>query len=114
MHGFVVFTPYYVGATWIGNDMNQSLPKGSTLAAHLWGKVMAKAHDKLPSKSFDKPSGIIEKSICTHSGELATNFCPSTRLEVFVSGTEPTTYCKIHTHTTTEEENPTESPDTIK
>ena len=110
---FCGFTPHYVAATWIGNDMNQSLPKGSTLAAHLWGKVMAKAHSKLPSKSFDIPSGITEKTICTESGDLATNFCPKTRLEIFIDGTEPTTYCKIHTRTTREDTSPTESPDTI-
>ncbi|MGZ7041936.1 MAG: hypothetical protein ACXVH7_09110, partial [Thermoanaerobaculia bacterium] len=30
------------------------------------------------------------------SGLLATSFCPSTKREVFVAGTEPTAVCPLH------------------
>ncbi|CAH2212454.1 transglycosylase domain-containing protein [Tepidibacter aestuarii] len=94
---FAGYTPYYVGATWIGNDWNQKLKSGSSMSSSLWSKVMTKVHKDLPRKSFKRPSGIIEQTICLESGQLATHFCEKTRTEKFVAGTEPKDYCEIHT-----------------
>ncbi|WP_099192452.1 transglycosylase domain-containing protein [Tepidibacter mesophilus] len=94
---FAGYTPYYVGATWIGNDWNQKLKTGSSMSASLWSKVMSKVHKSLPSKSFERPSGIVSQTICLQSGQLATHYCEKTRAEKFVSGTQPKDYCDIHT-----------------
>ncbi|SHH54141.1 transglycosylase domain-containing protein [Tepidibacter thalassicus] len=94
---FAGYTPYYVAATWIGNDWNQSLKKGSSMAVSLWKKVMSQIHSNLPRKSFERPSDIIQKTICLESGNLATHFCEKTKTEIFVKGTEPSEYCEIHT-----------------
>lgn len=115
---FSGYTPYYVAATWIGNDMNESLPKGSAMAAQLWSKVMSKIHNKLDNKNFERPDNIIEKSICTQSGGVATHFCPTSRTEIFIKGTEVKSYCKIHTSSSSEEEidenkDPEDSPSDI-
>ncbi|SHJ97686.1 transglycosylase domain-containing protein [Tepidibacter formicigenes] len=110
---FAGYTPYYVGATWIGNDMNKSLSSGSRMSAMLWKKVMSQVHSNLPRKSFERPSGIIQKTVCTESGDLATHFCEKTRTEIFVKGTEPTKYCEIHTQKEEEEINEDTTPSDI-
>ncbi len=94
---FAGYTPYYVGATWIGNDWNQKLKSGSGMSAKLWSKVMTQVHKGLPSKSFERPSGIVTQNICRESGQIATHFCQKTRTEKFVAGTEPKDYCDMHT-----------------
>ncbi|MEJ8555314.1 transglycosylase domain-containing protein [Tepidibacter sp. Z1-5] len=94
---FAGYTPYYVGATWIGNDWNQKLKTGSAMSSSLWSKVMTQVHKGLPSKSFKRPSGITEQKICSESGQVATHFCENTRTEKFVAGTEPRDYCEMHT-----------------
>ncbi|MCT4509577.1 MAG: transglycosylase domain-containing protein [Tepidibacter sp.] len=94
---FAGYTPYYVGATWIGNDWNQKLKKGSSMSSALWSKVMTKVHKDLPRKSFKRPSGIVQQNICLESGQLPTHFCEKTTTEKFVAGTEPKKYCELHT-----------------
>jgi len=39
---------------------------------------------------------VIERAIDPQSGMLATPYCPTTREEVFVAGTEPTSVCPLH------------------
>ncbi|SCI89044.1 Penicillin-binding protein 1A/1B [uncultured Clostridium sp.] len=51
---FCGFTPYYTASVWIGNDRNQSLAKGSQIAAALWKDVMNPIHSDLDGRSFDK------------------------------------------------------------
>lgn len=94
---FAGYTPYYVGATWIGNDYNQRLQKGSAMSSSLWSKVMTQVHKGLPRKSFKRPSGIVTQNVCLESGQLPTHFCEKTTTEKFVAGTEPKKYCEMHT-----------------
>lgn len=39
---------------------------------------------------------IVRVRVCNESGQLATPKCPSTHVEAFVSGFQPTTKCEIH------------------
>lgn len=94
---FAGYTPYYVGATWIGNDYNQRLKTGSAMSSSLWSKVMTQVHKGLPRKSFKRPSGIVTQNVCLESGQLPTHFCEKTTTEKFVAGTEPKKYCEMHT-----------------
>lgn len=90
---FAGYTPYYVGATWIGVDIPQKMPTGSKMTALLWKKIMQKIHQDLPNKNFKMPDGIIKVSICNQSGKIATSACNSTKSEYFVSGTQPKSHC---------------------
>lgn len=38
----------------------------------------------------------VSVAVCDESGELATSTCPSSQMRQYPSGTEPTTYCHIH------------------
>lgn len=104
---FAGLTPHYGGAVWIGRDDNKMLPAGrsSSTAASIWGKIMKFANEGLSTKDIQKPSGIVEVPICSVSGKLATSLCrhqPKTQYtrgvytEMFISGTEPTSYCETH------------------
>ncbi len=110
---FAGFTPYYVSATWIGNDSPKiTLTNNSGTAARLWQHIMTRMHEGLESKtSFEKPSGIVSARICTKSGKLATELCThdpggsAVRSEIFVKGTEPKDYCDVHVEVTIDKTN---------
>lgn len=92
---FVGFTPYYVGAVWYGFDNPASISAAGVSgnpALNAWKLVMSKIHSSLPEKELTKPSNVVEKEICTYSGNLATRTCPSTTA-YFVEGTQPKTDC---------------------
>ncbi len=95
---FVGFTPNLVTAVYIGKDDHKSLGEhmaGGVVAAPIWKTFMEKAVGK-NSPDFDVPEGIKLVSVCSISGMLPTPYCPSTTVEAFISGTEPTEYCTIH------------------
>ncbi len=110
---FVGFTPYYVSATWIGNDSPKiTLTKNSGTAAQLWQHIMTRMHEGLESKtSFDKPSGIVSVNICTQSGKLASELCThdprgsTVKSEIFAKGTEPKDNCDVHVELTIDNSN---------
>ena len=92
---FIGFTPYYVGAVWYGFDEPGSLSKAGVSgnpALNAWKQVMSKIHSSLPEKTLAKPSNVVEKNICTYSGNIATSTCPSEKA-YFVEGTQPKSNC---------------------
>ncbi|WP_165000446.1 transglycosylase domain-containing protein [Anaerophilus nitritogenes] len=96
---FVGYTPYYVGATWIGNDINIELSKGSSASVKLWNTVMKQIHEGLPAKTFVKPNNIISLAVDTKSGKLPTELSRQAghvRTEYFVKGTEPKEHDDTH------------------
>ena len=99
---FAGLTPYYSASVWIGYDMPQSMSGYSSAAAELWGKVMAQVHQGLEYKEIEKPSGIVNATICIDSGKLATDLCNldqrgnRVRNEMFIEGTQPNSVCDVH------------------
>ncbi len=92
---FVGFTPYYVGAVWFGFNNPSSLSQAGITgnpSVTAWKQVMEKIHSSLPKKELTPPANVVEKSICTISGGLATSTCPSTTA-YFVEGTQPKSEC---------------------
>ncbi|QEK12451.1 PBP1A family penicillin-binding protein [Crassaminicella thermophila] len=98
---FVGYTPYYVGAVWIGNDVHMELSSGSKMSAKLWSTVMKKVHEGLPPKNFIKPENVISVLIDTESGKLPTDLSKrdprgTVRYEYFIKGTEPKEFDDVH------------------
>jgi penicillin-binding protein 1A len=102
---FSGLTPYLSGSVWIGNDKPAVLPRaiGSGTSSYIWSKIMAEAHKNLAVKNdIEKPSGIVEIPICKESGKLPTDLCSrdsrgsQVYTELFIEGTQPTTFCDIH------------------
>lgn len=99
---FVGYSPYYVAATWFGNDLNMPLDQGSSVSAKFWGTVMSEIHTDLPAKDFVKPDGIVRVAIDTKSGKRPSELSAldprgsTIRNEYFISGTEPTEIDDVH------------------
>lgn len=102
---FVGFSPYYIGATWYGYDRNVTLTTNErNRAQFIWHDVMEKVHANLTPVDFEKPSGVVSKTICKYSGKIATELCykdprgSAVREEYFIKGTGPSDDDKCDTH----------------
>ena len=109
---FVGFTPYYVGAVWVGYDNNSTLSNfGTNPSCTIWDIVMTKLHQKYidrdaageePLKKFEVADGVIEAKYCKDSGMLAGPACERdwrggrTETGYFTKSTVPTKVCDKH------------------
>ncbi|MCQ2587278.1 MAG: PBP1A family penicillin-binding protein [Treponema sp.] len=103
----VGFTPYYTAAFWFGFDTpGISLGMSSTgaaLAGFAWGDFFQEIHRDLPVKQFHKPkSGVTSMTVCYDSGYLLCDDCEKTTTQWFLSGTQPTEICPMHSYKTPE------------
>jgi penicillin-binding protein 1B len=97
---FAGFTSNLVCVIWIGFDDNRDLGlAGGAAAAPVWADFMIRA-TALPAyhdvKDFSIPEGIQAVMIDPESMELATPSCPTTRSEVYITGSAPTQLCELH------------------
>jgi penicillin-binding protein 1A len=96
---FIGYTPSLVCGVWVGFDQPRSMGKGVTGAVGalpIWTDVMLAAYRGRPVENFNLPGEGETREICTETGLLATEACPSVTAEVFTPGTEPTEYCNVH------------------
>ena len=126
---FCGFTPYYTAACWYGADNGYNYDgKGNRIsfypsvgnpAAYIWFPAMKAIHTGLDAKSFEKPSTIVNVTICKKTGKKATDKCTETYTEIFskenipseCDGHQTVTICKesgkIATEFCTDTENKT-------
>ena len=99
---FVGYTPYYVGATYIGDDARkdsngntiprQSVSGGSSSAAKLWATVMNKVHKNLvATDGFKVPDNIYFTKINLIDGGKSASGTNA----AFINGTGPSRYTSI-------------------
>jgi penicillin-binding protein 1B len=97
---FVGFTTRLLCAVWVGFDDNTEMPlEGAKAALPIWTEFMKRAHTYREYKNvaeFEAPDGIVTAEIDAQTGQLATGACPQRRSEVFIAGTQPTDYCRLH------------------
>ncbi|WP_175639917.1 transglycosylase domain-containing protein [Metabacillus schmidteae] len=83
---FVATNPNVTFGTWIGYDTPKPLQqnyKGISYSKRnllLWAKLMNAAHDAepnliAPKNRFETPGGIVQRSYCALTGELASDLC---------------------------------------
>ena len=86
------YTPALVTGVWVGNADNQPMEhvSGVTGAGPIWHDFMQAALKTRPVQQFTRPDGLIDLDVCATSGLLPTPYCPYTRREVFIAGTQPT------------------------
>ena len=76
---FAGYTPYYTGVVWCGYDDPEEVvltDSSANPATVLWQKVMAKGvHEGLANKEFNKPTNVVECTVCQDSGLLMTDAC---------------------------------------
>jgi len=100
----VGYTPEWVVAVWVGNFDGTPMRhvSGITGAAPLLHDAAMLLSKKYPPSPFTVPSGIVEKEVCSISGDLPSADCPNRITEVFDSRFIPTTVCKLHQRKTNE------------
>ncbi len=83
---FVGFTPQLVAGCWLGFDdprikFGGSYGQGGRAAAPIWGRFMKYVYDDpqttMELKYFEMPPDVIEANVCTVTGLLANETCPS-------------------------------------
>lgn len=95
---FVGYTPDLVVGIWVGFDDKETMGRNMTgggLAAPLWADFMLNAFGA-SNQEFQVPDNIVFKKICTKSGKLANQHCPTVVDAPFVEGTEVSQECTIH------------------
>jgi len=97
---FAGFTSNLLCVIWIGFDDNHDLGiTGGVVGAPIWADFMIKA-TALPEyrdvKEFVKPEGVETVVIDSDTLQVATPACPSTREEVYITGSQPTQLCELH------------------
>ncbi len=91
---YVGGTPYYVAACWYGYDIPESIDNSSgNPAGKLYREVMNAAHEGLDDLSFPSASGVVSRSFCTISGDIASKTCANTSYGYYKSNDIPGT-CK--------------------
>ena len=97
---FAGFTTELLCVVWVGFDDNRTLDlQGAHSAAPIWAEFMKRALQYRAyrnAKRFEAPDGIVSVEIDPQSGMPATPFCPKTKTEVFIAGTQPVGTCPLH------------------
>lgn len=65
-------------------------------AAAVWHAIHRYAERDLPAAGWVKPIGVSEVEVCTPSGLLPTIYCPQVVRDVFIHGTEPSSYDTLY------------------
>jgi penicillin-binding protein 1A len=99
---FVGLTPDLAAGVWLGFDHPRPIMPGASggrLAAPVWGQLMAGAYaGKSAPAPWSPPANVVSAQIDERTGYLATSQCPAedVRVEYFLAGTEPRSYCPVH------------------
>jgi len=85
----------YLAVTWVGNNDNSPMSRiasGVTGASPIWNKIMSAILAEVPSIDWKVPDGVSKVNICSITGTLPCNNCP-TKQEWFLDETRPVKYC---------------------
>jgi penicillin-binding protein 1B len=97
---FAGFTTNLLCVVWVGYDDNRELNlEGAKSALPIWTDFMksaAKFHRYQDVRNFQAPPGVTGVRICADSGQLAGQFCPNVRSDMFIDGTQPAVECQLH------------------
>jgi len=97
---FAGFTSQLLCVVWVGFDDNRELNlEGARSALPIWTEFMKRASAMRPyrdARAFAQPPGLMAVSICADSGQLASPYCPRTRSDMFIDGTQPVVQCTLH------------------
>ncbi len=76
---FVGGTPYYVAAVWYGYDEPKAITNTSgNPAGKIFREIMNDVHEDLESMSYPTASGVVARTYCKISGDIASAGCAQT------------------------------------
>jgi len=94
---FAGYTPNLLVVVWVGYDDARPLGlTGAQAALPIWVDFMKEVLAGRPSQAFHPPPGVLQVTVDPASGEIAHAGCPTRVTEIFVEGTEPKTFCSLH------------------
>jgi penicillin-binding protein 1B len=94
---FIGFSPRILTLVWVGFDDNHSVRlAGGDACVPIWTQHMNRVAGMVPDVEWRRPDDVVERQIDPQSGMLATPYCPQTKSEIFVQGTEPASVCPLH------------------
>ncbi len=91
----VGFNQNFLVLAWVGNNDNSPMSRiasGVTGASPIWNKIMSAVINGAPSIDWKAPDGMSKVNICTITGTLPCNSCP-TKQEWFLDEQKPTRAC---------------------
>jgi len=91
------YTKDFTVGVWVGNADNHPMRNisGITGAAPIWNQTFEQIIKFNKVGSFIEPEGLRRVEICTWDGLLPTNTCTQRYAELFIPGTEPTSYTTL-------------------
>ncbi|HEX9986208.1 MAG TPA: PBP1A family penicillin-binding protein, partial [Thermoanaerobaculia bacterium] len=94
---FIGYSPRILSLVWVGFDDGKSTRlAGGDACVPIWTSHMNRISGLIPDVDWRRPEDVVEREIDPYSGMLATPYCPTTRSEIFVTGTEPPSVCPLH------------------
>ncbi len=76
---FVGGTPYYVASVWYGYDVPKAITNTSgNPAGKIFKAIMNDIHDELEYMSYPSASGVVARSYCKITGDIASPTCTQT------------------------------------
>jgi membrane carboxypeptidase/penicillin-binding protein len=94
---FVGYSPRILTLVWVGFDDGTSLRmSGGDACLPIWVSHMNRIRGLLPDVEWKRPDDVTSREIDPESGQLASPYCPASRREIFVAGTEPGAVCALH------------------
>jgi penicillin-binding protein 1B len=97
---FAGFTSNLLCIVWVGFDDNTDLKvEGSKSALPIWVEFMKRAHalrEYRNPKPFESAQGVVTLDVDPVTQKIATYRCPERRAEVFIAGSQPMQYCRLH------------------
>jgi penicillin-binding protein 1B len=94
---FIGYSPRVLSLVWIGFDDGHSTRlAGADACLPIWTRHMNRIDGLVPDVDWKRPEDVTEREIDPQSGMLATPYCPTTRSETYVAGTEPQSVCSLH------------------
>jgi penicillin-binding protein 1C len=91
------YTPRFTVGVWVGNFDGSPMHQVSGISGcgPLFRDIMMILEGKDLPSAFIEPPGLVRRSVCPQSGDLAGESCPGRIEEVFVAGTEPGRRCRM-------------------
>ncbi len=94
---FIGYSPRILSLVWVGFDDGHSVRlAGGDACVPIWTRHMNRIDGLVQDVDWKRPEDVTEREIDPRSGMLATPYCPRTRPEVYVAGTEPESVCALH------------------
>jgi penicillin-binding protein 1B len=91
------YSPRILSLVWVGFDDGKSVRlAGGEACLPIWTRHMNRIDGLVGDVDWRRPEDVTHRAIDPASGMLATPYCPETRTEIFVAGTEPQSVCPLH------------------